>query len=83
MAVVKEISVEVAGAKDLALIGNDDAVWLVVPLRWWDLSCLLFWFFLPADRRAYVTLRMGGGERVRLRAARVATKHVRVSGLYK
>lgn len=27
MTVVKEISVDVAGASDLALIGNDDAVW--------------------------------------------------------
>jgi hypothetical protein len=80
---LKEIEIGVAGAKDLALIGNDDSVWLVVPLRWWDFSTLLFWFFMPADRRATINLRTFKGEKTSFKAVRVATRHVRVSGIYK
>jgi hypothetical protein len=71
----------VEGARDLALISSvDDSVWLVVPLRWWDLSTLLWWLFVPADRRASVVLTTNDGKRVRFRAARVASRHVRVRG---
>ena len=82
MAAVKEIQIEVAGARDLALIGIDDSVWLVVPLRWWDLSTLFFWLFVPADRRASVTIKTESNQKVSLKAVRVATKYVRVRGLY-
>jgi hypothetical protein len=82
MAAVKEVQVEVKGVKDLALIGNDDSVWLVVPLRWWDFSTLLFWFFLPVDRKASINIKTVKGEKVAFKAVRVATKHMRVSGIY-
>ena len=81
MASLKTVEVEVEGARDLALNSSaDDSVWLVVPLRWWDLSTLLWWIFAPADRKARVVLTMGGGERVPFRAVRGASKHVRVRG---
>jgi len=83
MAAVKEVEIEVAGARDLALIGGDDSVWLVVPLRWWDFSTLLFWFFLPADRRASVKLKLGTGQKVGFKAVRVASRHIRVTGMNK
>lgn len=34
MSGIKSIEVEVRGARDLALIGADDSVWLVVQIRW-------------------------------------------------
>lgn len=82
MAALKQIKIEVKGAKDLALIGNDDSVWLVVPLRWWDLSTLLFWFFLPADRKADLDIQTTNGEKVAVKAVRVAKRHMKVRGFY-
>jgi len=79
---VKEVALTLSGLNDLALIGNDDAVWLVVPLRWWDLSTLLWWAFCPADRKAKVGLTLGNGAKVTVSAIRVATKHVQVRGMY-
>ncbi len=80
MAGVKSVEIEVEGAKDLALLASDDSVWLVIPLRWWDLSTLLFWLLCPADKKALVRLRMTDQEKVSFRAVRVATRHVRLSG---
>lgn len=77
---LKTIEVEVEGARDLALVSADNSVWLVVPLRWWDLSTLIWWLFVPMDRKARVTLTLSGGERVSFRAVRVASKHVRIRG---
>ncbi len=84
MAALKQIEVEVAAPKDLALIANDESVWLVVPIRWWDLATLAWWLFMPADRRAKVRLVVadGGSSRttIHFRAVRVATRHVRIRG---
>jgi hypothetical protein len=80
MAALKTIEIAVEGTRDLALISADDSVWLVVPLRWWDLSTLLWWFFAPTDRKASVTLTMNTGEKVSFRAVRVATRHVKIRG---
>ena len=81
MSALKSIELELEGTRDLALISGDDSVWLVVPLRWWDLATLAWWLLVPMDRRAKVKLTMiGSGERVSFRAVRVATRHVRVRG---
>ncbi len=56
MAALKHIELQLEGTRDLALIGNTDSVWLVVPLRWWDLSTLFWWLFVPMDKKARVTL---------------------------
>ncbi len=84
MASLKSIELEVESVKDLALISSDDAVWLVVPVRWWDLSTLLWWLLCPADKRALVKLTVGSTDeatqKVRFRAIRVASRHMRVRG---
>jgi hypothetical protein len=81
MAALKTIAVEVEGTKDLALVSSaDDSVWLVVPIRWWDFSTLIWWLFAPMDRQARVTLTMAGGEKVSFRAVRVASRHVKIRG---
>jgi hypothetical protein len=80
VAALKQIELELEGTKDLALIANDDSIWLVVPIRWWDLATLVWWVFAPSDRKAGVTLKMHDGSKVRFRAVRVASKHVRVRG---
>lgn len=81
MSALKSIALEVEGARDLALISSNDAVWLVVPLRWWDLATLVWWLFVPADRKAKnVMLTLDSGERVKFRAVRVASRHMRVRG---
>lgn len=82
MAGLKNIELEVEGVKDLALISTvDDSVWLVVPIRWWDLATLIWWLFCPADRRAKVRLTLYGGQTSRFRAVRVASRYARVSGI--
>jgi hypothetical protein len=78
---VKRIEIEVEGVKDLALVDSSDSVWLVVPLRWWDLATLAWWLFCPIDRKAVVTLTTAQGVKVTSRAVRVASKYVRVRGL--
>jgi hypothetical protein len=81
MSGLKSIEVKIDGAEDLALISAmDDSVWLVVPLRWWDLSTLIWWLFCPIDRKAKVKLNIMGGRVVSCNAVRVASRHVRVRG---
>jgi hypothetical protein len=82
MAALKQIKIEVKGARDLALISSDDSVWLVVPLRWWDLSTLLFWFFLPVDKKADIDIQTTSGEKVAVKAVRVAKRHIKVRGFH-
>jgi hypothetical protein len=83
MAGVKSVELKLEGLVDLALVGGDDSVWLVVPLRWWDLATWVWWFMCPADRKAKVALTLMDGKKVNVKAVRVAVKHVRVRGLYK
>lgn len=81
MAGLKQIEVRLSGITDLALISSaDDSIWLVVPLRWWDLSTLLWWVFMPSDRKASATLTMTDGTKVSVKIVRVATRHVRTRG---
>lgn len=81
MSGVKQIEVVVSGMKDLALISTvNDSVWLVVPLRWWDLSTLIWWVFCPMDRKAWIQLTLTDGAKVRCRAVRVSTRYVRCRG---
>lgn len=80
MAGLKTIEIETEHVKDLALIASDDAVWLVVPWRWWDFATLLWWAFCPQDRRAKVKLTLTSEEKVSFRAIRVAKRYVRVRG---
>jgi hypothetical protein len=77
---VKSIEVELDGVNDLALIGSDDSVWVVVPHRWWDLATLIWWVFMPSDKKSTVTLTLTNKTRVKFRTARVATRHMRVRG---
>jgi hypothetical protein len=81
MAGMKSVELDVHGTKDLALVSSaDDSVWLVVPVRWWDLATLIWWTFCPADRKARVRLTMADGSKVGFRAVRVASRHVRIRG---
>ena len=84
MAAVTQVELEVAAARDLAMIAKDDSVWIVVPLRWWDLATIVWWLFIPHDRKATVGLTISdglGSKKMRFRAVRVASRHVRVRGL--
>jgi hypothetical protein len=84
MATLKSIELEVEGTKDLALLAADDSVWLVIPIRWYDLATIIWWLLAPADRRANVTLTTKAGtetQKVKFRAMRVASRHIRVRGV--
>jgi len=83
MSAIKSIELELEGLNDMALIGADDSIWLVVPLRWWDLATLIWWAFVPTDKKAAVMLTLAEGKKVKCKAVRVATKHIRVRGLLK
>lgn len=78
MSGVRSVELDLSGLADLALVKGDDSVWLVVPLRWWDLATLVWWLFCPADRKAKVMLTLTDGSKVVTKAVRVASKHVRV-----
>jgi|HubBroStandDraft_2_1064218.scaffolds.fasta_scaffold01263_20 hypothetical protein len=81
MTSLKTIELEIAGTRDLALLAADDSIWLVVPIRWWDLSTIVWWLFCPADRSARVKLTVRSDSDTRVvsfRAVRVASRHVRV-----
>ncbi len=78
---LKSVEVEIKGTKDLALISQrDDSVWIVVPLRWWDLATLIWYLFCPADRKAKIKLTLEDKSTVHCTAIRVASRHIRVRG---
>lgn len=89
MASLKSVELEVEGTKDLALIAADDSIWLVVPLKWWDLATIAWWLFCPSDRKGKVKLTVkdpahpDGQRVVNFFAVRVASRHIRVRGLLK
>lgn len=81
MAGLKSISLDIQGARDLALINSsNDSVWLIVSLRWYDLASWLWYFLTPADRRAKVKLTLKDEGTVSCFAIRVASRHARVKG---
>lgn len=81
MSALKSIELDLAGTKDLALVSTvDDSVWLCVSLKWWNLATLAWWLLCPSDKKAVVTLTLHGGEKVRCRAVRVASRHARIRG---
>jgi hypothetical protein len=63
---------------ELALIEDTGEVWLVLPLRWWDLATLIWWLFVPADRKGTVRMTLSTGRTVRVTAVRVALQTARV-----
>jgi hypothetical protein len=75
---VKSLEIEAGTVKDLALIDQTDGIWLVYPLRWWDLATWIWWHVTPSDRRATVTLTNRAGVKFKCKAVRVAARHVRV-----
>ena len=77
---IRTIELEVNPPKSLALIGGDDAVWVVVPIQWWNLAMLVWWFFAPYDKKAYVHLTTVDGVTYRARAFRMARRFIRVKG---
>jgi hypothetical protein len=80
MSRVKSIELEIESTRDLALIASDDAVWLVVAARWWDIATWLWWWLHPSDKRARLTLTLRDERRISVKAVRVATQHVRLRG---
>lgn len=75
---VKHIEIEAGSIKDLALVDSADGIWLVTPLRWWDLATWVWWLFTPSDRRAIVTLTNRAGVKFKCKAVRVAGRYIRV-----
>jgi hypothetical protein len=75
---IKSLELQAGTVKDLALIDGADGIWLVTPLKWWDLATWFWWLLTPSDRRATVTLTTRDNVKFKCRAVRVATRHVRV-----
>lgn len=80
MAGMKSLEIELDGEKDMVLIASDDSVWFTVRFRWWDIATMIWFFLWPAERRAVIYLNLVGGERVRCRAIKIASKYARLSG---
>ena len=83
MAGLKQIEMELEGTKDLVLIDSQDGVWLVVPIRWWDLATLLWWLLCPTDKKSKVKITLFDNKKVSFRAVRVASRYIRVRGTVK
>ena len=75
------VEFELSGpAYGTAMIAADDSVWIAIQPKWWDLAIWIWWWLCPSDQKSAVTIRvddgMGGADRVRTRAVRVAKKYV-------
>jgi hypothetical protein len=82
MSEVTELHFEMTVSSSLGLLAEHDGTfWLVVPKRWWDLSTLIWWLFIPFDKKKCVKLTMANGSKVHCKAVRVATRYVRVRGI--
>jgi hypothetical protein len=79
---VKTLQFEMIVSSTLGLLAEQDgSFWLVVPRRWWDLATLIWWWFIPFDKKKVVKLTMDDGTKMRCRAVRVATRYLRVRGI--
>jgi hypothetical protein len=78
---VKLISLDARAHHGSALIAADDSVWIIVALPWWDIATRLWWWFCPTDKKGLLTMVDAGGTRVRVRAVRIASSHVRCPSL--
>lgn len=63
----------------LALIDAKDEVWRTFARPWWHVGAWI-WFWLAPGARRWILVRDGEGKRVRVRAFRVAKRHVRIGG---
>ena len=75
--------VEIVGREAFAshrtlLLEPDGAAWLTFARPWWDLASWIWWLCMPGERK-WVLVRRDDGRRVRIRAVRVARRHVRLS----
>jgi hypothetical protein len=75
---VRTIELEGNAPQQLALIGSDDSVWVVVHIAWWNLAMMVWWFFAPFDKKAYVLLTTVDGTKYRAKAFRMANRFIRV-----
>lgn len=66
-----------------ALIDTEDGVWIALAPSWWDIASWIWWFFCPIDRQAHIHMNTKAGKKVRVRAVRVAKRHVRFRGVPK
>jgi hypothetical protein len=75
--VIEVVDTQAYNVDALALIDIEGGVWRTFARPWWHLASWLWWFLFPGDKKM-VQVRQEGGKKVRIRAVRVATKHVRV-----
>lgn len=54
-------------------------VWLTFQRPAWDLASWLWWWLLPG-KKAWLQVRRGDGQRIRVRAARVGRDLIRIGG---
>lgn len=64
----------------IALIDRDGRVWRTFARPWWDIASWLWWWLSPGEKK-WVVVRRVDRTKVRVRAVRLARKHVRVGGL--
>lgn len=61
----------------LGLLDISGAVWLTFSRPWWDLSAW-FWWWLTNGPKKWIFLRSPGGNRIRIQAVCLSTRHVRL-----
>jgi hypothetical protein len=75
---IEIVDTQTYGAVDaLALIDGQGRVWRTFVRPWWDIASWLWWWLFPGDKKL-VQVRQEGGKRTRIRAVKIADKHVRI-----
>lgn len=81
MSTLKIIHVDAREHHGTALLASDDSVWVAVAPEHHDLATWLWWWLCPADKKAFAILNTSSGKSVRVRAVRVANRHVKFRGV--
>lgn len=74
---VEFVDVDARPVNGLALIDGQGRVWRTFSRPWWDIASWLWWWLTPGDK-CWVQVRRADESKVRVRAAMLATNHVRV-----
>jgi hypothetical protein len=72
----KVVRVDTQQTEAIAVITQDDSVWLTNP-TW------LRWASTPEDLRAHIILKCSDGSSIRVRAVKIARRHIRIGSVEK
>jgi len=78
MTTIETIEFDARKHHGTALKDKTGAVYITVAPGPFDVATWLWWWLAPSDKRVWVHLRTGDGQKVRARAIRIATRLVTI-----